>query len=997
LVTLAGTSYASLPTATAAASLPQQSPPSPHAASSESNAAREADAAVATCAASGAFLDIAGQGRLCRSHGLWVMRTRDGQDMTVSAPDLAATVASSKSPTVAASTGPLLVQQCVNPAQSPHVELYYAHFSGQPDNFGGQAGAIQQMFRDVDANFINYDATTYFRVQAHLFVECDGSLNPVVHDIALSTPITGSNFSSIVNDMKNQGHTSRLAHYWIWTDGNPVSAFGYAGQSTITGDDSASASNRINSSAQYSVNYGYSETGSGPQIFAHENGHAMGAVQLSAPDSTGNWHCTDGYDVMCYNDGGPNGARYTNTVCAHTPNGTAVFDCNFNDYFNPSPAAGSYLATHWNVASPNDHWLLLQTAASTTSITASPASVVFTQPVTLTATVRSTGQYAGAPTGSVAFYDGANAIGSSTLDTSAVATYSATSLGPGTHSLHAVYGGAGGYIGSSSSATTVSVSTAQSSLRLVPSSNPASAGTPLTLTAVASAVAPATGTPSGSVNFQVDGSPLGSATLNAGSASLTTTFATTGSHQLIATYSGDAGFSGSSVAPQTLTVLNASFTQVTSSASNAVKPGTAVTFTAAVTTTTGGAPTGSVTFFDGSSQMGGSTGLDSSGSASLRTSSLSGGAHVIAARYSGDSNHAGSTGQVTQIVTSPGPAYAARQTIDGSQQLVFWRGATGHLMETWYADGGWSRDVDWTPQMSSGGLLASAPTLALTSSQQLVFWQGANGHLWEMWYGNGAWGGPWDWTPQLPAAGQLTSAPSVLITPTQQLVFWQGANGHLWEMWYGNGAWGGPWDWTPQVPEAGQLASAPSVALTPTQQLVFWQGANGHLWEMWYGNGAWGGPMDWTAQLPAAGLLASAPAVAITSSQQLVFWQGANGHLWEMWYGNGGWGGPMDWTGSLPPAGLLASAPVVAVTSTQQLVFWQGANGQLWEMWYGNGGWGGPMDWTGQLPAGGLLATGPTVALTPSQQLVFWPGGNGHMWEMWYGGGGWGGPMDWNR
>jgi hypothetical protein len=32
------------------------------------------------------------------------------------------------------------------------------------------------------------------------------------------------------------------------------------------------------------------------------------------------------------------------------PEGNAFLDCNGDDYFNPRPAAGTYLDTHWNVA-----------------------------------------------------------------------------------------------------------------------------------------------------------------------------------------------------------------------------------------------------------------------------------------------------------------------------------------------------------------------------------------------------------------------------------------------------------------------------------------------------------------------------------------------------------------------------------------------------------------------------------------------------------------------
>jgi hypothetical protein len=85
----------------------------------------------------------------------------------------------------------------------------------------------------------------------------------------------------------------------------------------------------------------------------HEMTHTLGAVLPHAPHATSYGHCTDGYDVMCYADGGSSAAPYTNTACPQltgTQAGmTQTYDCGRDDYFNPSPAAGSYLATHWNV------------------------------------------------------------------------------------------------------------------------------------------------------------------------------------------------------------------------------------------------------------------------------------------------------------------------------------------------------------------------------------------------------------------------------------------------------------------------------------------------------------------------------------------------------------------------------------------------------------------------------------------------------------------------
>jgi hypothetical protein len=95
-----------------------------------------------------------------------------------------------------------------------------------------------------------------------------------------------------------------------------------------------------------------------PEGVLHEMTHNLGGVQWSAPHSSQragvrNYtysHCWDGRDVMCYQDGPAMSRPYDPTVCAAVPGAMPqAYDCGQDDYFNPSPPAGSYLATHWNV------------------------------------------------------------------------------------------------------------------------------------------------------------------------------------------------------------------------------------------------------------------------------------------------------------------------------------------------------------------------------------------------------------------------------------------------------------------------------------------------------------------------------------------------------------------------------------------------------------------------------------------------------------------------
>jgi hypothetical protein len=134
---------------------------------------------------------------------------------------------------------------------------------------------------------------------------------------------------------------------------------------------------------------------------------------------------------------------------------------------------------------------------------------------------------------------------------------------------------------------------------------------------------------------------LGTGTLSGGTATSTTSGLGTGAHSITAIYGGDANFTGSTSPILTETIGKAASSTAVGSSNNPSNIGTAVTFTATVTSPVTGTPTGTVTFQDGASVLG--TGTLSGGTATFTTSGLTGGTHSITAVYSGDANFAGGT------------------------------------------------------------------------------------------------------------------------------------------------------------------------------------------------------------------------------------------------------------------------------------------------------------------------------------------------------------------
>jgi len=261
--------------------------------------------------------------------------------------------------------------------------------------------------------------------------------------------------------------------------------------------------------------------------------------------------------------------------------------------------------------------------------------------VTFTAAVTSG---SGTPTGSVTFKDGSATLATVALS-GGTAQYPTSSLAAGGHSITAVYSGDATYAGSTSGVLTQTVNKLSTTTGLVSSQNPSNAGNSVTFTAT---VLPSAAT--GSVTFKDGSNALGTVALSGGSASLTTSSLSAGSHNITAIYGGDGTYSGSTSGTvvqvvNTTTKLNT--TTTLTSSPNPSNKGQTVTFTGAVSPSTG--PTGTVTFKDRTTTLG--TRALSSGIATLSTSSLSTGSHSITATYNGDTNYNGSTsGAVTQTV-----------------------------------------------------------------------------------------------------------------------------------------------------------------------------------------------------------------------------------------------------------------------------------------------------------------------------------------------------------
>ena len=237
----------------------------------------------------------------------------------------------------AAAAEPAAVPCIGNGTSGNRIQAVYARALDVTDRYAGVRDSLRQWAAEADqAVWMSAGQTGGGK---RLRFVTDGDCQLEVAQATLST-LGDDSFSQMRTELQALGFNRGDRKYLVWVD----AAVGICGLGEIYGDARPGQENRNNGGPMYArvdaPCWHYAEL--------HEIFHTLGAVQPDAPHRSAARHCTDEADVMCYDDDA-SGPVVMTAFCP--PEREALLDCGSDDYFHTDPAAGSYLAGHWNTAS----------------------------------------------------------------------------------------------------------------------------------------------------------------------------------------------------------------------------------------------------------------------------------------------------------------------------------------------------------------------------------------------------------------------------------------------------------------------------------------------------------------------------------------------------------------------------------------------------------------------------------------------------------------------
>jgi len=461
-------------------------------------------------------------------------------------------------------------------------------------------------------------------------------------------------------------------------------------------------------------------------------------------------------DVPCANGAAANCSATSNGVLvapssATTPAFTTTAGTGSIPSYDLATGLGSVnvtnLANNWGTALSGFH-----TTTTTTKVNGGTATVNITHgaSVTLAATVSST---SGTPTGDVSWLAPTTVNGGVADQTlsGGSASVTTTFLPGGSYSIKAHYTGDGTFA-ASDDPTGVSVNVTKEASHLqygivtfdpntgnITSTNATSFayGSPYILrfdilnstgnstncqlltTGVSTGCAfDATGT----ITITDNGSPLDGGTFQVnseGSSEDQPIQLSGGSHALVATYSGDISYTAPASVNDTVTVNKAATATVLTPSTNSATTGTNITLTATISSASNSATgtTGTVTFFDGTTQIGspatvtptGAGATGAGGTAALTTAFTTTGTHTLTATYNGDTNYLASAPSAGVVVTVTSTGSFA---VSGAAVTVT-AGSSGTSNITVTPSGGFTGTVNVTCGTNIPGVTCTPNPLAI--------------------------------------------------------------------------------------------------------------------------------------------------------------------------------------------------------------------------------------------------------------------------------------------
>ena len=328
------------------------------------------------CASTGV---VAGLGRGCRTGtGMVQLELAGGRTIQTHGSD---TLVSSQaldftsSTTAALDAASVADVTCVdaNDARNRY-ELVYARPAGTPDRTSVVAPTLRQAFYESSA-FLDAESRDKLPAAGRRLPVLCANGEPVVRTVVLAIANQPQRLTDVAAALGAAGlPTTRSAsnphRFVVYVD--VAAASGAYGTGEMFPDSTPGTANSNNLGGAVAVEWDWSVGRRAHwDVIAHEVIHTLGGVQNGSPRSSGAGHCFDGRDVMCYADGGSGAGGYVTTACSVTR-----LDCNSDTYFNPAPATGSWLASHWNVASTRNAWLAPRDpAGSSTGAVPAPGAV----------------------------------------------------------------------------------------------------------------------------------------------------------------------------------------------------------------------------------------------------------------------------------------------------------------------------------------------------------------------------------------------------------------------------------------------------------------------------------------------------------------------------------------------------------------------------------------------------------------------------------------------